>query len=185
VCVGESAAHVLDILVVSRAFWESSSPERASIARVLYAKFGLCDIFRQDDEPKMVPVAFTALGESPAVRFISWCIKYFAGRSITGGAVALEVTTHGDSIFHARRPSRRTRPGLPGRSNKKIHRRGGCSGFQRWPSSVHASCRVPNDQSTPSAACRCPNEVTFSILTSAKAPSGCNTQSFFGLVLPA
>jgi hypothetical protein len=55
----------------------------------------LAGIVWRDDEPEMMPVPFAALGESPAVRFISGGIEQFPGRSIAGDAIALEIPDMG------------------------------------------------------------------------------------------
>ena len=64
--------------------------------------FQLARVIRRDNEPEMMPIAVTAFGESPAVCIVPGSIEKFAGRSIAGDPVPLEITDMGPQ--RARRP---------------------------------------------------------------------------------
>ena len=64
--------------------------------------FQLARIIRRDNEPEMVPIAVAAFSESPAVCIIPGSIEEFAGRSIAGDAVPLEIPNMGSQ--RSRRP---------------------------------------------------------------------------------
>jgi hypothetical protein len=90
---------------------------RTKIARGLMHEFAgkapqafqLARIIRRDNEPEMMPVAFAALSESPAVCIVPGNIEEFAGRSIAGDAVPLEITDMGSQRPGRSHPTHDTR----------------------------------------------------------------------------